>query len=128
MDRKSAQIGRLAPQHVPCTGAAAGIFDGRDRPGKPLAQERRKIGDVGIQGEGEPAPCPHDVAHDIRPLRPDALEPDRLAIAVEHGRDIDEINGRVMHFAVAARDQELHEAAQAEALGVDLAHDTGTLQ
>ena len=97
-------------------------LDRRDRVPQALAQDRRKAGLVGIERGGEAASRAHHVADELGLLRADRPEPDRVGIAIEHRRHVDEIDRIVVHDAFALLHQLLDEMAQAEFFGVGRGH------
>ena len=121
--RQRGQIGLVAGQHDLMHRRLRGRhLDRRQRMAQALAQHRGKASLVGVERGGQAATRSHDVADELRLLRPDRAEPDRIGIAVQHRGHVDQIDRIVVHDAFALLHQFFHEVAQAEFLGVGLGH------
>ncbi len=83
-----------------------------------LLQCRQEPAFVGVEREREASTRSHDVAGELRSLRPDAGEMDRSRVAVEHGGDVDQIDRFVVDLALSQLNQALDEPPQPKALGV----------
>ncbi len=118
--RQRCEIGVVAGQHHLVHGRLArGDLDRGDRMLQAFPQHCGKSGFIGVECRRQAPACAHDVADELGSLRPDRAKPHCVRIAVEHGRDIDQIDRRVMHGAFALLHQSFDEMTQAELVGID---------
>ena len=123
VDRQRGQVGIVAGQHDIVHRSVRGRhLDRSDRMAQAFAQDGGKAGLVGLERGGKAAPGAHHVADELGLLRPHRAEPDRVGIAVEHRRHVDEIDRIVVDDAFALLHELLDEVAQAKFFGVDLSH------
>jgi hypothetical protein len=95
-------------------------------PIEPLTERGQQAALVGIERAGKPLPRGHHVADQLGLFRTRRLEQHCARITVEDAAHIDEVDGRLVHLALAEVDQFVDEIAQAKALGIDRGHGTSS--
>ncbi len=127
MYRQLAQVGIVVLEHdLLHRRLLRRHFDGRMQAVEPRREGGQQTALVGVERAGEPRPRGHHIADQLGLFRPRRLEQHRAWVAVEDAAHIDQVDGRVVHLALAGIDQLVDEIAQPKALGIDRGHGTSS--
>jgi hypothetical protein len=123
MDRQLRQVSVAAGQDdLLDRRRRGGHFDRSEWMVQPFAQDGSKVCLIRIEPQCEPPPSAHDVADKFGALGADGAEPDRFGIAVQDSSDIDEIDGCIVHEALALLHELFDKATETKSFGIGLAH------